>query len=228
MDLSLETVNLPEYFVQLLNYDLMAREKAYKHYIMGIERSKSLDSLIKRYFNDELSPDRGIQSILNSIGGMGLRDKLCSVFMEESYLGRPPLVPDHMYVSEILLFEDLLKDFTVSGVSRSFLLGFFLASLKAKKGEEFYHDEYLTPAFLAVMKHSQGRAVKIDWLVLLFFHFFQFFGEKKCIEMLNLGQGYQDFYQALNPTQRAQMVQNLMLYGQSVYDQEIFISEFIE
>lgn len=227
MDLEFESVKLPDYYIEVLNMDIMSRDKAYKNYLLLTESSKILDQMIKRYFYNDESGSKSLKSVLNNLGGLGLRDKLGSIFIENALTGKSPLTPSHQFVSEILLFEDQFKDLTVSGVSRSFLLGFYLSMLHIQKGDDFSHRNYITPEILKILKYSKGRVVKIDWLLISIFHFNHFLGLDKCLKCFNKELSYNDLYLELTTDQQRSLNENYLYYGQSIGDFDIFTSEYI-
>jgi hypothetical protein len=131
-------------------------------------------------------------------------------------------------VDDIKLIESRYTDHSVNSYSRLFLLGFYLklANLEIQHGEENKFTEIKLPMDLGdLLRLSEGRSERIDWLILLLLHLQSALGEKLLMKYLIDGKKFDELYLLMSKEDQAQMGNNLMAYGASIQESEVFLYE---
>ena len=78
-----------------------------------------------------------------------------------------------------------------------------------------------------VLSLSTSRTIKIDWVVILIQHLILFLGKDEVVELVKAGGKYQDIYDLLTEDQKKIYMNNLLAYGASINEKDIFISDHI-
>jgi hypothetical protein len=75
------------------------------------------------------------------------------------------------------------------------------------------------------MKLSQVRSERIDWLILMVWHFTNYLGKNQLIAKLSAGVSFSELYKEITAEQQLHFTQNLLTYGASVQEDEVFFYE---
>lgn len=217
-------VILPQEFVQLLKSNLPATNSA--AVFEGLKANRGLYEVLDVAFK-EFNDGRGLEKTMVALGWANFRDRFASLYIYKAIHGRFPLKTDMGLVEDILRFESLYSESSVSGQSRAFLLGFYLklAQIKNQETEKNKFLEFRLPEDILVplLKLSQGRAEKIDWLLLILFHLAEALGEKSIAQTVVMNRTFDDIYQLMPEESRKHMHENLLTYGLSIYEPETFL-----
>lgn len=219
-------VVLPKEFVQLLKANLTGASPTAIFDIIRPNRGlfEVLDVAF-REFND----GRGLEKVMVALGWANFRDRMASVYISKAIHGQWPLKTDMGLVEEIQKFEATYADSSVSGPSRAFLLGFYLklSQIRTQELEKNKFLEFRLPdeVILPLMKITQARAEKIDWMILLIFHLSEALGEKSLAGALLGEKSFDEIYEMMSDESRKRMHDNLMSYGMSIHEPEIFLYE---
>jgi hypothetical protein len=219
-------VILPKEFVQLLKTNVSANSNATVFEFLKENRGlyEVLDVAFKE-FND----GRGLEKTMIALGWANFRDRFASLYIYKAVHGKFPLKTDMGLVEDIMKFESTYADFSVSGQSRAFLLGFYLklAQIKTQEQEKNKFLEFRLPdeMIIPLLKHTQSRAEKIDWIILLVFHLAEALGEKSLAGALVAGKTFDEIYEMLSEESRRQMHDNFLSYGMSIHEPETFLYE---
>lgn len=73
-----------------------------------------------------------------------------------------------------------------------------------------------------LLKFSKARSQYPDWMLLLLYHFDNFFGREKLTEFLKTSTPYEKIYEQLTHDQKASLCLNLLAYGYSINEPDIF------
>jgi hypothetical protein len=77
----------------------------------------------------------------------------------------------------------------------------------------------------ALLKLSQGRSERIDWLILILSHLVLSLGEKLLTSALVSGKKFDELYALLPAEDQEQMHRNLLAYGASIQEPDLFLYE---
>lgn len=224
--LSYPNVVMPDAFTYLLRSNMQSSGKLFGQLQLYVAKRADLQALVTRCFRG-IDPELRVEAIIKSLGWHGFRDHLAALYIERAKHGHYPLKLDAAPVLEIIHFEEKLKDFTVQGHSRAFLLAFYLKlmllSASQRTPNTKLHDLLVREEVLAHLKYAPGRTIKIDFVLLLLQHFDHFFGRDTLAEYLMAQKSYEELYRKLSVEQKKILVQNLLSYGSSIGETEIFL-----
>ena len=184
-----------------------------------------ISKLFKQYMKEE-----SIKSLLSSLGWKGLRDRLASMYLYHYENGVFPSLLSTDNVEDILQFEKKFVTIFPDGNSRVFVLGMFfkLCELSSKKENPSNWKTYLSvsDSLLKTIELGDQKVVKPDWLILSLIHLESYLGHDKLQSQVLATKG--NFYKLaslLNDEQKEEMMQNLLRYGASINEDEIFLYE---
>ena len=219
-------VILPKEFVQLLKTNLSSGNTSA---IFDIVRpNRGLYEVLDVAFS-EFNDGRGLEKTMVALGWSNFRDRFASLYIYKAIHGRFPLKTDMGLVEDIQKFESLYFDTSVSGQSRIFLLGFYLklAQIRIQELEKNKFIEFRLPeeTILPILKMTPARAEKIDWVILMIYHFAEAIGEKSLTGALLSGKTFDDLYGMMAEESRKRMHENFLSYGMSIQEPETFLYE---
>lgn len=219
-------VILPKEFVQLLKANLSANNSAPVFEIL--RQNRGLYDVLETAFR-EFNDGRGLEKTMVALGWSNFRDRVASIYIYKAIHGKYPLKTDMGLVEDIQKFESLYADMSVSGQSRAFLLGFYLklAQIHTQETEKNKFLEFRLPEeqILPILRLSQARAEKIDWMILTVFHMAESMGEKALARIIMSGKTFDEVYSAMDDESRRRMHDNLLSYGMSIQEPELFLYE---
>lgn len=193
---------------------------------MFINSQKSMVVLINLVFQD-LGKRLELGTIIKAVGWTGFRDRMTNAYIDYALNGEFSSTPNIRNISSIVDLEEELKPFTVAGFSRGFLLGFYLRMAQIemeKKGKEF---SIINDELIKMLKLSKIKIVKVDWLLLCLYHLEGYLGRDLLLTEMDKGQSFENLFGKLTEDQKAVMMGNLLSYGYSIGDHEIFYSRTV-
>lgn len=224
--LSYPNVDMPDAFTFLLRSNMQSSGKVFTQLQLYVARKPELNALVTRCFRG-IDPELRVEAIIKSLGWHGFRDHLAALYIERARLGYYPKKLDAGAVQEIIHFEEKLKDHTVQGHSRAFLLGFYLKllllSTSQKEPTAKLHDLLIRDEVVAHLEYARGRSIKIDFVLLILQHLNQFLGKEELSKNLRAQKTYEELYQKLTTNQKQVVVRNLLAYGSSIGENDIFL-----
>lgn len=219
-------VILPREFVQLLKVNQSSGNSASIFEVL--KSNRGLYEVLDVAFS-EFNDGRGLEKTMVALGWANFRDRFASLYIYKAIHGRYPLKTDMGLVEDIIKFEALFSESSVSGQSRPFLLGFYLklAQIRTQELEKNKFLEFRLPeeTILPILRLTPSRTEKIDWIILLVFHFNQAIGEKSLAGALLAGKSFDEIYSMMSEESRKRMHENLLSYGMSIQEPEIFLYE---
>lgn len=219
-------VILPKEFVQLLKMNLTANSAAQVFEVLRVNRG--LTDVLEIAFK-EFNDGRGLEKTMIALGWENFRDRVASIYIYKAIHGKYPLRTDMGLIEDIRKFESAYTEMSVSGHSRAFLLGFYLrmAQLKIQELEKNKFIEVKLPeeVIVPVLRLTTARTEKIDWVILLVYHLGEALGMKSLTSALMAGKGFDDLYAMMPQDDRRLMHDNLLSYGMSIQEPEIFLYE---
>ena len=228
--MTVKYIALPADFIDLLKLDMNTRGAGFKKLKSKYWHEGSVSSLVKKCFFDIDSTGR-FERIIHSLGWLGFRDRLAAAYIEYQLTGHFPNVPDISYIDDILELEELLKPYTIDGHGRGFLLGFFL---KMSLCESIRKDPKIDLLPININKEviklldlGQSKLLHIDWLYLTLLEISNFKRVSYLRENLKSGVNFKDLLIDLPEKERQKIIFNLVTYGASIKDREIFFDEVV-
>lgn len=215
---------LPLEYVSLLKTNISATTPG-STIIEELKKNQALYLTLEKCFK-EFDDGRGFEKTMAALGWANFRDRLASIYVYKSIYGQFPMKTSMDLVEDIKVFETRYMGHSVHGISRSFLLGFYLrmANLQVQQRENNKFLEIKVPEeVLSLLKLSQGRAEKIDWLILILMHLISALGDKMVEGALANGRKFQELYPLMSPEAKKQMMDNLLAYGASIFEHDTFV-----
>ncbi|WPU64045.1 hypothetical protein [Peredibacter starrii] len=226
--LHLPYVNLPSEFITLLKSNLSVTTSPAPIFDV-IRPNKALYMVLEKAFQ-EFDDGRGLEKTMMALGWANFRDRAASLYISKFIYGEFPQNTSMELVEDVMNLEQKYLDHGVHSFSRLFLLGFYLklANIQVQRREHNQYLEVKVPDEVgAILKLSQGRSEKIDWLILIIMHLLNALGDKMLTNALLSGKKFEELYELMSPDARQQMMNNLLAYGASIKEQDIFLYEKI-
>ncbi len=221
-------VSLPEYYTRLLVSNIQNSTTVNNNLEMYINDNKELNALVKRIFKD-IDPDGFLGKIISISGWNGIRNRLAAVFLEHAMTGKMPETANLNLVTDLINVENKLRHFTPPGFNRAFLLAFYakmsLIQIKMKSDTRELTALIIKDEHIEFMKLSKAKSVRIDWLMLQLIQFEHFLGQDRLVTLLQNETRYASLFSLLSKDEQNQMMNNLMTYGASIYDKDIFTTD---
>lgn len=223
---ALPYVSMPDHLTYLLRSNMTSNGPLYRDIHQYVYKRKGLYELVRKNFTD-IDPYGAADKLVKSLGWSGFRDRLAAIYLNYMWRGSYGESNDLRTVQEILSLEQFLSTNTVQNYSRSFLLGFYLKSAELSGliiPDDFQLKSLVSDEELKGMLKAMGsRVIKIDWLILQLLHFRSYLGFSKLVQMLNRACSYAELYGELSMDQREEMAKNMLAYGASIEEINIFI-----
>lgn len=178
----------------------------------------------------EFDDGRGLEKTMLALGWSNFRERFASIYVYKAIHGNFPLHTSMDLVEDIIAFENRFSAHSIHGVSRVFMLGFYLrlANIQVQRRESNKFLELKIPAEVeTLLKLSMGRSEKLDWLILILTHLVHGLGEKIVANAIMGGKKLDDLYSLMSSESRKEMLDNLLAYGASINEQDIFIYDKI-
>jgi hypothetical protein len=217
-------VILPSEFVQLLKANITASTPVIE-ILDVLRKNRALFRVLEQAFKN-LDDGRGFEKTCTALGWANFRDRLASVYIFRSLHGQFPISTSMELVEEIKQLEGRFFGHGVQGPSRAFLLGFYLrlATIHIQKRENNKFLEITIPEdLLPLLRLSQGRSEKIDWLILILLHLYNSLGAEMTTMALKAGRTFDEMYPLMTPQARKSMMDNFLVYAASTRESDIFI-----
>lgn len=223
---ALPYVLMPDQFTYLLRANMTSNGPLYRDIHQYFYQRRGLHELVQANFS-EIDPYGSADKLVKALGWQGFRNRLAAIYLNYMWSGRYDGSQAQDLIQEVVAIEEILQNYGVQNYSRGFLLGFYLKSAEVS-GLEL--DEKWRPSHLladeelrGMLKAMGSRVIKIDWLILQLLHFRSYLGFKKLAQMLNRACSYAEIYGELDIEQREEMASNMLVYGASIGESEIFI-----
>ncbi|MCM2349081.1 MAG: hypothetical protein NDI69_03610 [Bacteriovoracaceae bacterium] len=226
--LHLPHVLLPAEYVSLLKANLAVVPTPAPIFDV-IRPNQALYMTLENAFKD-FDDGRGLEKTMMALGWPNFRDRMGSIYIYKKIYGHYPVSTSMELMEEIKLLEQRFFNHSVHGHSRLFLLGFYLkmANFQIQHRENNQFLEIKIPEEISpLLKLSQGRSEKVDWLILILTHFLHALGDKLVINALMTGKKFEDLYELITPDRRKMMFENLLAYGASINEPDVFLYEKI-
>lgn len=221
-------VHMPQEFVTLLKSNLSVTTSPAPIFD-SLRKNRALMMILETAFK-EFDDGRGVEKVMLALGWANFRDRMSSLYVYKMIYGDYPSKTDMELVEEIKNLEAIYSDHAVHSFSRLFLLGFYLklANIQIRERENNQFLELKIPNEIgAILKLSQGRSERVDWLILIVTHLHHALGDKLIMNHLISGKKFDDLYGLMALDARQLMHQNLLAYGASINEADIFLYDKI-
>jgi len=222
-------VTLPKEFVVLLKTNLSLVSQS-SIVFDTIKTNKALYMICEQALAEFDENQRGLENIITVLGWSNFRDRMASIFISKKLYGNFPTKTNMELVDDIKTIETKFSDHGVNSFSRAFLLGFYLkmANIELHERESEQQRQILIPDEIGtLLKLSHGRSEKIDWLVIIVLHLQRSFGPKSLMNHIGSARKLNELYPLMSPESREMMHENLLAYGASINESELFLYEKI-
>ncbi len=226
--LQLPHVILPAELLNLLKLNLPTNV-APETILQTISANPAVQLLLERTMT-EFHGGRSLEKALTALGWPGFRDRFASLYIYKTIHGIYPTLTYLDLVDEVRTLEVRFGPYGTSGNSRVFLLGLYLklSNLKLLNEASGKFLELRIPVEVdGLLKHTQGRSEKLDWVLLIVTHLLEGLGETMLSRALAAGEPMDAIYPLLSTTHREWMFKNLLTYGASIREPDMFLDDRI-
>ena len=216
-------IQLPNYFTPFFKFNLYGSITPYKLFTTTIASNKSFVGIIKYCFSD-IDPHGRPDTIFKSLGWISLRNRLAAIYLEKACTSKIPKIPKLEYIMNAQRFERKIKQHTVDGISRGFMLGFYLSFLELETQQ---HINLEVDKLIPFLELSKSKTIQIDWIIILLLHFEKFLTSSTLKSLIQNKASFQTIFLKLKDTEKTALLKNLMSYGFSIDDKECFYGQVI-
>ncbi len=222
--MELNYVDMPDAYCRLLAVDMTSTSKHHiglQNYILS---KPSLKGITSRIFSR--GADLDINSQIKTLGWYGVRDRLMAYYIHFAVTNKHTKQVDVDNIEDILHMEKALRFSTVSGYSRVMLLLFYmkLDNLESSEHQLSKHPLYPSEKVISILKLTNKRTVKIDYLIILIHHLLEYFGEIELLDFIKEGVPFHTLYEQMDAHQIEKLTENFLAYSASIDDSEIFVT----
>ena len=224
---NLPMCSIPDEMSWALKMRFHNNRKSYAVIADEIYGSPFLKVLVPRLYQEYIK-NNNLESMLNALGWNGFRDRLVAIYLYKIEHGQFPTRIELEAVKEIKLFEDQFQDYVPDGDSRMFMLGFYLKMCDFKLSRDFqYMSESLlktSDTILKILKKGTQKSLKLDWIYITLKVLEEMFPPDRLEHIISENNGnFYKVYQDLSEEDQKILIENLMAYGASINENEIFI-----
>lgn len=213
---------MPQEFVILLKTNLGGTPKPADVFKI-LKSNPALMMVMERAFA-EFDDGRGIEKVMSALGWLSFKDRLSSLYISKSLFGKYSQKTDLEIIEEIKAFERHYQQFEVSSYSRLFLLGFYIRLANIRNYTLKAGEVIRIPAAVSnILSVQEGRAERIDWLILIITHLLMSLDESLIINHLGQQKKIDQLYELMSATDRQLMFDNLLSYGASIGEQDFVL-----
>jgi hypothetical protein len=221
-------IRLPQEFCNLLKANLSVTSSP-AFLVESFRSNPALLLALDRSF-EEFDSGRGLEKVITTLGWSNFRERVASIYLYKSLYGDYPLKSDMELVEDIIKLENRYADYSVHSYSRIFLLAFYLklANIELQRWEDSDVGELKIPEVIHnLLKLSQGRSEKIDWLIVTLMHFINSLGDKLLLNALLEGKILEELYELMPEDDKLIMTENMLAYGASIQENDLFLYQKI-
>ena len=160
-----------------------------------------------------------LDEMVRSLGFFGLRDRLTAYYLQREVEGRYPEQVNLRRIEDVQKFHQVLQPFSSGDHSRTYLLALFLQL------QRWQHDLKLAVPLevLNNLKGARAKSPQIDWCVLMTWHYGLYLGHRDLNDFIEKKElSYQELWAKLHREQQVEMMSNLLIYGMSIGEEEIW------
>jgi hypothetical protein len=224
------SIQLPDYFITVLKSNMAQRSNFIVELTNYIRHYPSMLGLIRKYFKDVDEQIR-LDIILKSMGWENFRNRLAIIFINfEKYHFYPDDL-DQSFLPELVTLENKVKAFTTSDNSRAFLLSFYktIASIKLSPQTKVSAIKVpeISQSTIGLLRYANSKLLKVDLVLLILEQLSSLVGERVLNKNLEEKFPFSAIYNLMDEKMKEDFVINLLNYGQSIKEVDLFIKDTI-
>lgn len=228
--LKIRYAHLPLPFVQILASNMQAGGKAFAKLRQHFEEHPDLKVILTRSVSD-IDSEGKLERVINSIGWLGVRDRIASMYLQRKKLGYYPYTPDLEIAKSLNLLEQRTKDFCVDGHSRAYLFAFYfkMSMLDAIESgvQQKYSEDVISNEVIDLLKLAKAKIIHVDWLLIILQNLNLIWGHEALAARLKAKANWKELFQELQEDQKSEIIDNLLAYGASIGETDLFVAEMI-
>ncbi len=193
-----------------------------------LRRTPGLYLVMERAFEEFNEHRIGLEKIASTLGWANFRDRMASVYIYKALHGVFPDQTDMELVADATGLEARFSERSITASSRVFLLGFYLKFLNIYLSLREDTSPVALPSEVdELMTLSPVKSERTDWLLLMVWHLEAFLGASFVRERILAGSSWQELHGMLDKKQQFHLLSNLLSYGASIQEDELFLFERI-
>lgn len=224
--LEMPPVFLPPLLVKLLELSIYESNKSWRQVVEIINQDRAMKILCENAFK-EFDEKANLEVVIKSLGWKSFRNRLVSLFYVKMRGNKYPQVTLPSEIEELVDFEKRYESFSLRNNSRVLLFAFYLMQSELSLHKDYSEmDRRLIEFPLEIdeaLSLAKNKSEEIDWLLLMLWHFYEFFGKNDFLLNIKKYQGdYQKLYESLDNSQRELLLKNALAYATALGSDEIF------
>jgi hypothetical protein len=216
---------LPPDFVFLLQSDMQATGYGFQYLKKTLWNKPQFQSVYLRATRD-LDLGTGFEKAINSLGWLGVRDRMCSLYLHHQRTGHYPNSTNLDNIKDILKFEEAVALKTTQGHSRAYLLAFYLSM------EQHHHkgnvhpvselNRFIDKNMKELLLGIKTKTMDIDWLLLSLHYFLKFLDADRVKKLVLTNGNFMALRETLTKQQQYEFYRAMLSYGASIQNGEHF------
>lgn len=222
--------HLPLPFIQILASNMQTGGIVFTKLKSHIEANQDMKTILARSVSD-IDPDARLDKVINSIGWLGVRDRIAAMYLQRRRDGVYPYEPDLTIVKDLNLFEAKTKNFCVDGYGRAYLFAFYFKMSMLEQLHEGNHSkisqDLISSDVIQLLSKAKAKIIHVDWVLLVLQQLKNFWGMEHLSLRISAPFSWNEVFQELKSEQRKEIVDNLLSYGASIAETDFFTAEMI-
>jgi len=219
------TIKMPDSFSQLLTLNMDSSGKHFNNLSSYLKVDRGFHALVKQSFSD-LDSKLNINNIVNSLGWYGIRDRIANTYLSHKRVGEYLFMGKADLPETLTKIDEALKRYTVPNYSRSFLLALYL-EMASYESENFDLNHFFNEDVLEVLDCSQAKIIKIDWIYIIINNLLTVYDKDSLKKMMNKNEDFFDIFDQIPVDAQKSTVKNLLAYGYSINERDVFTSRIV-
>lgn len=221
---------LPSDFIFLLQNDMQTTGYGFNHLKKNLWYKPQFQSILLRATKD-LEIKGNFEKAMNSLGWLGIRDRICCLYLHHKKFGSFPDFPDLSTLKSLLEFEDKVSFKTTHGQSRTFLLGFYILMYQGKESSSIFNEQelniFMSKELLSLLKKMNTKSRNLDWLILSLHYFLKFLDPEKIERLFSEKDCFNNLKNCLSEQDKYNFFRGMLSYGASIQNTEYFCHKSI-
>lgn len=229
MFLNLPSIRLPIEFVTLASMNLQETRKDNTQVLDILGDNQGIYLVLEKLFNNN-GKTKGLTDALDSMGWNRFREVIVFAYVYHQNVRKFPTQIDLTMIDDVIEFERKFEFITQKNSSRLFLFAFYLKlcditfEASGRKLPASFLD--VDEEFIKLLKLGKTKSDNADWLLLICWHLYNFFGFDVLKQnLMTNGLNFSSLYKLVDSDFKRKMSKNFMAYGSSINQMEAFLYE---
>jgi len=154
------------------------------------------------------------------------------IYINFAKQGKYPHEIETGYLNDLLTLERQVSAYITSDNSRAFLLSFYqtMGRIKLERcltEKKHYVTPELNPRTTALLEYANSKIIKVDVVLIILEQLIHLLGYEPVKKILSEKYPFSAAYNQMDEGIKERFIKNLLIYGQSVNEVDLFIKDTI-